>query len=139
MSELRVSELLYSKKVCPDTQLVPTCTVPPPEMVVVIASRTAALFEGTTGLVISCEVTLNNTGVDTDTVVTRGINGPGAARGRVSSSPQGVTLSISPLALSDDGLYTCTTSVGSKVNTEYILTSTPTLVVYTLTVMGESQ
>ena len=114
-------------------------TVPPP-MVMVTFSRSAPLYEGTTGLEISCEVTPDNTGVDTDTMVIREITGPGASGGRTSSSLQGetgTTLTISPLAFSDNGLYNCTAFIESEVNSEYILTSSFTQGVHTLTVNGE--
>ena len=111
-------------------------TVPPPETVVVTASRAVPLYEGTTGLEIRCEVTPKKTGVDTNAVVTRVIT-PGGDGDRVISSPLGETLSISILALRDDGLYTCTASTGSEVNSTYILTSLPTQGVYTLMVTSK--
>ena len=112
-------------------------TVPPPETVVVTVSHAIPLYEGTTGLVIRCEVTPNISGVDTNTVLTRMITGPESDGDRVSSSPHGETLSISTLALSDDGLYTCRALTGSAINSAYILTSLPTQGVYTLTVTSK--
>ena len=103
----------------------------------VTASRAVPLYEGTTGLVIRCEVTPNITGVDTNTVVTRAITGPGADGDRAISSPLGETLSISILALSDDGLYTCKASLGPEVNSTYIFSSLHTQGVHTLMVTSK--
>ena len=131
-----MSELLFQQR-GPDLLIL---AVPPPVMVMVTASRTVQLYEGTTDLVISCVAIPDNTGVDTDIVVRGVITGPGADGSRASSSPlgeTGIALTISPLALNDNGLYNCTAFVRSEVKPEYILTSPSVQEVYTLTVTGK--
>ncbi len=104
------------------------------------ASRSTTLYEGTTGLAINCEVTSDETGVDTSISINRALTGPGADGSRASTTfpePNSIAVAITPLALIDAGLYTCTASVGAADNSEYIITSNPTTGTFTLTVDGE--
>ena len=107
---------------------------------VVTASRSTTLYEGTTGLAINCEVTPDDTGVNTLVSINRAVNGPGADGSRANTTfpePNSITVAITPLALVDAGLYTCTASVGATDNSEYIVTSNPTTGMFTLSVDGK--
>ena len=94
----------------------------------VTASRTTTLYEGTTGLVISCVITPDNTGVDTGTVVNCTLTGPVPVDGdrvRVSDSVVGSVVTIEQaiqvLSLSDAGEYMCSVNVSPTPNSEYII------------------
>ena len=93
------------------------------------ASRSATLYEGTTGQILRCVVTPDNTGVNTPTSVTRDITG-GVDRAMTSDTvSDGVIIveeAIQVLSLSDTGTYTCTATVNSEPNNMYIMSATNT-------------
>ncbi len=108
---------------------------------VINASRTGTLYEGTTGQSLSCVVTPDNTGVDTSTNLIRGVTGP-ADGDRVSISDTvndgvaTVEYSIGVLSLNDTGTYTCSASV-SPVSSQYVVAASNTDT-ESITVEGES-
>ncbi len=93
------------------------------------ASRSATLYEGTTGQILRCVVTPDNTGVDTPFSVTRDITG-GVDRDTTSDTvSDGVIIveeAIQVLSLSDTGTYTCSATVNSEPNNMYIMSATNT-------------
>ncbi len=96
-----------------------------PPQVVITTSRDTPLYEGTTGLSLTCVVTPDTTGVDTDTFLTRGIIGP-ADSDRVTTSDTlnnrvaTVVYNIGVLSLTDTGSYTCSAIV-SPVSSQYVV------------------
>ncbi|XP_064386134.1 mucin-2-like isoform X4 [Halichondria panicea] len=97
--------------------------------VMISASRSATLYEGTTGQVLRCMVTPDNAGVDTTTSVTRDITG-GVDRDTTSDTvSDGVIIveeAIQVLSLGDTGTYTCSATVNSEPNNMYIMSATNT-------------
>ncbi|XP_064386138.1 mucin-2-like isoform X3 [Halichondria panicea] len=97
--------------------------------VMISASRSATLYEGTTGQILRCVVTPDNAGVNTTTSVTRDITG-GANRATTSDTvSDGVIIveeAIQVLSLSDTGTYTCSATVNSEPNNMYIMSATNT-------------
>ena len=93
------------------------------------ASRSATLYEGTTGQVLRCVVTPDNAGVNTITSVTRDITG-GANRDTTSDTVSDGVISVEEaiqvLSLSDTGTYTCSATVTSEPNNMYIMSATNT-------------
>ncbi len=106
----------------------------------ITASRDTPLYEGTTGLSLTCVVTLDTPGVDTDTSLTRGITGP-ADNDRVNTSDNmnggvvTVVYSIGILSLTDTGFYTCSATV-SPVSSQYVVGANNTASL-DLSVVGE--
>ncbi len=98
--------------------------------VMIDASRSATLYEGTTGQVLRCVVTPNNAGVGTPTIVTRDITGPtNRATTNETINEEGVIIveeAIQVLSLSDTGTYTCTATVNSEPINTYIVSATNT-------------
>ncbi len=94
------------------------------------ASRSATLYEGTTGQVLRCVVTPDNTGVGTPTSVTRDITGPtNRAATNDTIDEEGIIFveeAIPVLSLSDTGTYTCTATVNSEPSNTYIVSATNT-------------
>ena len=88
--------------------------VPAPEAVVIIESREAPLYEGTT-FSLSCLITPNRTGVDTEFAIQRSFIGPEtSATERISLSDTVTSFddiqfsySFFPLILNDTGIYEC--------------------------------
>ncbi len=110
------------------------CVTPPAPpvntpQVMISASRSATLYEGTTGQVLCCVVTPDNAGVNTTTSVTRDITG-GVNRDTTSDTvSDGVIIveeAIQVLSLSDTGTYTCSATVNSEPNNMYIMSATNT-------------
>ncbi len=113
--------------------------VNPPQLMI-SASRDTPLYEGTTGLSLTCVVTPDTTGVDTDTSLTRGVSGP-ADGDRVTTSDNvnggvaTVVYSIGILSLTDTGSYTCSATV-SPVSSQYVVGANNT-VSLDLEIVGE--
>ncbi len=108
---------------------------------VINASRTGTLYEGATGLSLSCVVTPDNTGVDTSTDLTRGVTGPADGdRVSISDTVNGgvatVEYSIGVLSLSDTGTYMCSATI-SPVSSQYVVAASNTDT-ESITVDGES-
>ena len=99
--------------------------------VMISASRSATLYEGTTGQILCCMITPDNAGVDTPTNVTRDITGPVddnrvTANDTISKGVIIVKEAIHMLSLSDTGNYICTATVDSVPNNAYIVPATNT-------------
>ena len=126
-SVVTVKSKLLSLAVCGSELSLPSPVNEP--QVLINASRSATLYEGTTGQVLRCVVTPDNTGVDTPTNVTRDITGP-ANRATTNDMMSGgviiVEEAIQVLSLSDTGTYTCTATVNSEPSNTYIMSATNT-------------
>ncbi len=99
--------------------------------VMISASRSATLYEGTTDQILCCMITPDNAGVDTPTNVTRDITGPVddnrvTANDTISKGVIIVKEAIHMLSLSDTGNYICTATVDSVPNNAYIVPATNT-------------
>ena len=102
-------------------------------------SRTGTLYEGTP-LTLTCTIELNTTGVDSPVTVEREFTGTtNTEDSRLTLSElEGMsptytkTLSFTPLSLSDNGSYVCSSTVSS--GSEFIVTSDSTDSSYTLSV-----
>ena len=84
-------------------------TVPAPEVVAVNESHEAPIYEGTV-FSLTCLVTPNMTGVDTDITIQRNFTGSGtSAADRVTREDTAfqISLMFHPVAMADDGRYVC--------------------------------
>ena len=81
--------------------------MPAPEVVTINESREAPIYEGTM-FSLTCLITPNMTGVDTDITIQRNFTGPGTSD-RVTSEDAAfqTTLMFHPVAMADDGRYVC--------------------------------
>ena len=87
-------------------------TVPVPEVVTIYASRGAPVYEGTV-FSLTCLITPNMTGVNTDFTVQRDFTGLAtSAADRVTKENTGfqTTLMFHPIAMADGGRYVCSAS-----------------------------
>ncbi len=115
--------------------------VPAPEAVVIFQSRETPLYEGT-AFSLSCLITPNRTGVDTEFVIQRSFMGPEtSATERISLSDTvtsfddiQLSFSFSPLILNDTGIYECSAIAISIVPN--ITASDPVTNETTLSILG---
>ena len=87
-------------------------TVPVPEVITIYASRGAPIYEGTV-FSLTCLITPNMTGVNTDFTVQQDFTGPAtSAADRVSraNTKFQTTLMFHPIAMADGGRYACSAS-----------------------------
>ena len=116
--------------------------MPAPESVVIFESREAPLYEGTT-LFLSCLITPNRTGVDTDFEIQRSFIGPDtSAADRITQSDTvtsfndiQISYSFAPLTMNDKGIYECSATVRSLLPN--ITVSEPVMNYTTLSILGK--
>ena len=90
-----------------------TCIlVPAPEVIAISESRGGLIYEGTV-FSLTCLITPNMTGVNTDITIQRTFSGPGtSAADRVTTEDAAfqTTLMFHPVAMTDNGEYVCSAS-----------------------------
>ena len=104
-------------------------TVPAPEVVTIYESRNAPIYEGTM-FSLTCLITPNMTGVDTDVTIERNFTGPGTSdANRVTSGDTQfqTTLTFRPVAMTDGGRYVCSASAISTPQYPYVKDSMTTM------------
>ena len=90
-------------------------SVPAPEVIAISESHGGPIYEGTM-FSITCLITPNMTGVNTDITLQRTFTGPGtSAADRVMTEDAAfqTTLMFHPVAMADDGEYVCSASANS--------------------------
>ena len=116
--------------------------MPAPEAVVIFESRESPLYEGTT-FSLSCLITPNMTGVDTEFEIQRSFIGPEtSATERISQSDTMAPFSdillsylFSPLTMNDTGIYECSAIALSILPN--ITASDPIMNETTLSILGK--
>ena len=87
-------------------------SVPALEVIAISESRGGLIYEGTM-FSLTCLITPNMTGVNTDITIQRTFSGPGtSAADRVTTENDAfqTTLMFRPVAMTDDGRYVCSAS-----------------------------
>ena len=90
-------------------------TVPAPEVVTIQESRGSPIYEGTM-FILTCLITPNMTGVDTDITIQRTFTGPGtSAADRVTREDMEsqTTLTFRPVVMTDGCIYVCSATAVS--------------------------
>ena len=90
-------------------------TVPAPEVVTLYENRSAPIYEGTL-FSLTCLITPNMTGVNTDITIQRSFTGPRTSdviRVTSENSEFQTTVTFRPVAMTDSGRYECSASAVS--------------------------
>ena len=86
--------------------------MPAPEVIAIIESHSAPVYEGT-AFSLTCLITPNMTGVNTDFTVQRTFTGPATSasdRINIDNTAFNTTVMFHPVAMVDNGSYVCTAS-----------------------------